>query len=250
MPRNLQAALPIGTHSTLPTSNELESDLSVDYSTGVHQSIEIDEKPPHQYSPPEPTKDGFREVLWIAFPSMKCGVIARICDREFEEFLASTWPRDREKRCLDDWVTLGSLRKTLWVWLCSTDVGNSSRGYRAAQMCEGELRKEGQSFTISSDLQSRTLQLDLFVGKHFFISPSPGKFGRVQLEWWDGKDENQAELRLRHGCILQLRTISLSHDLNQEFMGSGIYLPVGCDLTGDYAYKSACSCREADNGQD
>jgi len=236
-------------HTTLPTSNELEPDLPADHSTEVHQPTRIDEKPPHQYSPPKPTNDGYGEILWIAFPSRRYGAIARICDGEFEEFLASTWPHDRAKRCLNNWDTLGSLRKTLWVWLCSTDVDNSSPGYRAVQMCENELRKEGQSFTISPDRRSRTLQLDLFVGKHFYISPSPGMCGRVQLEWWDRKDENQAELRFRHGRTVHLREVSLSHDLDQELMDSGIYLPVGCDLTGDYAYKSACSCREADNGQ-
>lgn len=245
MPPHLQAASSIETHSTLSTSNELESDLSADYSTGVYQSIEIDEKPPHQYKPPKQTNDGFRQVLWIAFPNRERGVSARICDQEFEEFLASTWPRDREKRCLNDWDTLGSLRKTLWVWLCSTDVDNSSPGYQAAQMCEDEMREDGQNFTISSDLHSRTLRLDLFVGKHFYISPSPGMLGRVQLEWWDRKDENQAELRLCHGRTVHLRTVSLNHDLDQELMDSGIYLPVGCNLTGDYAYESACSCREA-----
>jgi hypothetical protein len=112
----------------------------------------MDEKPPHQYSPPKKTDGSFREVLWIAFPNRRRGVIARICDQEFEEFLASTWPRDQGKRCLNDWDTLGSLRKTLWVWLCGTDVDKSSLGYQAAQMCEDEMREEGQSFTLSSDL--------------------------------------------------------------------------------------------------
>ena len=187
-------------------------------------------------------------MVAFAFPNRSRGVIARVCDQDFEEFLESTWPRDQAKRRLADWDTLGELRKTLWVWLRSTDVDNSSPGYQAVQMCEDELRKDGQRFTISSDLQSRTLRSDLFVGKHFYICPSPGTFGRVQLEWWDQKDENRAELRLCHGRNVYLRTVSLSHDLNQEFLDNGIYLPVGCDLAGDYAYKSACSCKEADNG--